>query len=102
MALKSLKPFSGLKIVTSEMDEMEVAHLLRVDKSLNLVCQDCGGSRFRVEAIINAKLDILTGKHLIISKADYEKVQVNRVIKCVHCKSEDFAPLQETKAEESV
>jgi hypothetical protein len=102
MSLKRIKPFSGIKIITSETDEMEVAHLLRTDESLNLVCQDCGGSRFRVEAFITAKLDILTGEHLIISKVDYDKVLVNKVIKCIHCDSEDFVPLQETKAEASV
>lgn len=96
MPLKRLKPFDGLSVLTSEMDEIEVAHLLGGDKkNLSLTCQDCGGSRFKVQAFIPAELDILTGKHTVITHVDYKKVVVNRVVRCVHCDSTDFVMITE-------
>jgi DNA-directed RNA polymerase subunit RPC12/RpoP len=88
MSLTDLIPFDGLSVLTTEMDEIEVAHLL--NESLDLTCQDCGGRRFEVEAFIPATLEILAGKHTIVTHVDYHNVNVNRVIRCVHCHSIDF------------
>jgi len=95
MALKDLEPFDGLQVLTSEADEIEVGHLLRVNKKLKLICQDCGGRRFAVEAFIPATVEILTGEHIVVTHVDYKKVVVNRVLKCVHCDSVDFVTITE-------
>lgn len=91
MALKDLEPFDGLSIITTEMDEIEVGHLL--NENLSLLCQDCDSRRFTVEAFIPAELDVITGKHVAITQVDYKKVIVNRVIRCVHCGGTDFVTL---------
>lgn len=96
MALKDLKPFEGLSIITSEMDEIEVGHLLKADKSLSLICQDCGGQRFKAAAYIPVDIEILTGEHIIITHVDYKEVQVNRVLECVQCHSKDFITITES------
>lgn len=87
---KELKPFDGITILTSEMDEIEVAHLLKVKDNLSLVCQDCGGNRFEVEGFIPTKLEIISGKHIAVTRVDYKSILVNRVLKCAHCSSDDF------------
>ena len=97
MPLRKLEPFDGLSVLTSEMDEIEVAHLLGGDKNLSLTCQDCGGKRFKVQAFIPAELDILTGEHTVITHVDYKKVVVNRVVRCVHCDSTDFVLITESE-----
>jgi hypothetical protein len=93
MALKDLKAFDGLRILTTEMDEIEVGHLLKVSKKLSLVCQDCGGRRFAAEAFIPAQIEILTGKHVIMTHVDYKEVVVNKVLKCVHCDCTEFVTI---------
>lgn len=98
MALKDLKAFDGLKIITSETDEIEVGHLLKANKNLNLVCQDCGGRRFAVDAFIPASVEILTGEHIIMTHVDYKEVIVNRVLKCVHCDCTDFVTITEPES----
>ncbi len=96
MALTDLKPFDGLSIITSEMDEIEVGHLLKADKNLSLICQDCGSQRFEAAGFIPVNVEILTGdKHIILAHVDYKEVIINRVIKCVHCGSTDFITITE-------
>ena len=101
MSLKNIKPFEGLKVRTTELDDVEVAHLLRKPEKLHLICQDCGSRRFKVEAIMTAEMDILTGDSIIITGIDYHKVMVNRVKKCAHCNCEDFVPIQEPDEKEN-
>ena len=96
MALKNIKPFDGLSVITSEMDEIEVGHLLKATKELGLVCQDCGSKRFNVEAYIPIDAEIITGKHVILAHIEYKEVLVNRVVKCVHCDSTDFVTTTES------
>lgn len=100
MALRDLEPFDGLSVITSEMDEIEVGHLLKADKTLGLICQDCGGQRFKAAAYIPAKVEILTGKHIVLAAVDYEKVIVNRVLECVHCQGVDFITITESSQED--
>ena len=95
MALTDLEAFDGLHCITTELDETEVAHLLRVNSNLGLVCQDCGGKRFKVSGLIQTEMEILSGKHTVIAGIDYKKVIVNRVEKCAYCGSEDFITIQE-------
>jgi DNA-directed RNA polymerase subunit RPC12/RpoP len=95
--LKNLKPFNGLSVITSEMDEIEVGHLLKATEDLGLVCQECGSRRFEVEGFIPIKAEILTGKHILLAHVDYEEVLVNRVAKCAHCSSTDFVMITEEK-----
>jgi len=97
VSLKNLKQFDGLSVITSEMDEIEVGHLLKATEDLSLVCQECGSRRFEVEGFIPIKAEILTGKHIIIAHVDYEEVLVNRVARCAHCSSTDFVMITEEK-----
>lgn len=99
MSLKNLEPFDQLSVLTTELDEAEVAHLLKVDEKLSLTCQDCGGSRFVVQGFIPVDLDILVGKHTIITSIDYKKIIVNRVVKCAHCSCTDFVMITEPSME---
>ena len=96
MALKDLEPFSGLSIITSEMDEIEVGHFLKASDTLGLICQDCGGQRFKAEAYIPAEIELLVGKHLLLTHIEYKKVVVNRVLECVSCQSTDFVTITES------
>ena len=93
MAITDLKPFDGLSVLTTEADEIEVAHLLKTNKLLGLVCQDCGGKRFKVQAFIPTELEVITGEHIVITHIDHKETVVNRVAKCVHCGSEDFVTI---------
>ena len=96
MALKDLEPFEGISIVTTAMDEREVAHLLQKKGCRGLMCQDCGGERFIVSAIIEAELEILSGDEAIaIAKANLNSVKINRIKKCAHCGCDDFVPISE-------
>ena len=95
MALTDLEAFDGLHLLTTELDEIEVAHLLKADKNLGLICQDCGGRRFKVSALVPVEMDILSGRHTVITSVDYNKTVVNRVEKCVYCGSIDFVTIQE-------
>ncbi len=99
MALKDLEPFEGLSVITTEMDEIEVGHLLRVNKDLSLTCQDCGSNRFKVEAFIPVELDMIAGKHTIITHIDHKKVIINRVVKCAYCDCTDFITLDNSGQE---
>ncbi len=95
MALTDLEAFDGLHLITTELDEIEVAHLLRANDSLSLVCQDCGGKRFKVTGLIPVEMEILSGKHIVITDVDYKKAVVNRVDTCAYCGSIDFVTIQE-------
>lgn len=98
MALRDLEPFDGLSIITSEMDEIEVGHLLKATPTLGLICQDCGGQRFKAEAYIPAEVEILTGsEHLLLTNVEYKKVVVNRVLGCAICQSTDFITITESQ-----
>jgi len=97
--LKKLKPFDGLSVITSEMDEIEVGHLLKATEELSLVCQDCDSKRFKVEAFIPVEAEILTGEHIVLAHVDYKEVIVNRVLKCAHCDSTDFVTITEHNKE---
>lgn len=101
MSLKKVKPFDGLRIRTTELDDMEVAHLLRTPEKLHLACQDCGGRRFKAEVVMTAEMDIITGDSIIIADVEYHKVMVNRVIKCSHCSCKEFVAIQEPDKRES-
>lgn len=101
MALKDLKPFDGLSVITSEMDEIEVGHLLKATEELGLVCMDCGGRRFSVEAYIPINAEIITGKHVILAHIEYKEVIVNRVAKCAHCDCTDFVTITESGQEKA-
>jgi hypothetical protein len=98
MSRSDLEAFDGLNVITSEMDEIEVAHLLRKNANLSLMCQDCGGRRFTVQGFIPVEAEILAADHIVISHIDYQKVVVNRVLKCSHCAGTDFVTI--TEAEE--
>jgi hypothetical protein len=93
MALKDLEAFDGLNIITTELDEMEVAHLLRVRSNLGLICQDCGSARFVVKGFVPVEMEILTGEHLVMTSVEYEKTILNRVVKCAHCDCTDFVAI---------
>lgn len=95
MALTDLEAFDGLHLITTELDEIEVAHLLKTNENLSLVCQDCGGRRFEVTALIPVEMEILSGKHTVITHVDYKKTVVNRVERCVYCNGTDFVTIQE-------
>jgi hypothetical protein len=98
MALKDLEAFNGLSIITSEMDEIEVGHLLKAHPTLGLICQDCGGQRFKAEAYIPAEIEILTGsEHILLTNVEYKKVAVNRVLECATCQSTDFITITESQ-----
>jgi hypothetical protein len=97
MARKDLKAFDGLNLLTTEMDEIEVAHLVKAKSNLSLVCEDCGGRRFVAEGFIPVSLNILTGEHIIISHIDYKEILVNRVNKCITCGCTDFIPITESE-----
>ena len=99
MALKKLKPFDGLSVITSEMDEIEVGHLLKATEELSLVCQDCDSRRFKVEAFIPVEAEIITGRHVVLAYVDYKEVLVNRVVKCAHCDGTDFVTITEHNRE---
>ena len=101
MSLKDLKPFDGLSVITSEVDEIEVGHLLKATKELGLVCLDCDSRRFIVEAYIPITAEIITGKHVILAHVEYEEVAVNRVVKCAHCAGTDFITTTEPTQEKS-
>jgi len=101
MALTDLKPFDGLSILTTEIDEIEVAHLVKVKPNLGLMCQDCGSRRFKVEGYIPVELEMLVEKHTIITDIDYKAIKVNRVVKCVYCFSTDFVTITNPTQEES-
>ena len=90
MSRTDLEPFDRLQVLTTEIDEIEVAHLLQVNPNIRLICQDCGGRRFTAEGFIPVGLEILTGEHIVVSHIDYKKVVVNRVLRCSHCGSEDL------------
>ena len=93
MAINDLEAFDGLSIITTELDEMEVAHLLRVKSNLDLICQDCGSSRFVVQGFIPVEMEILTGEHIAITSVEYEKTILNRVVRCAHCNCVDFVTI---------
>ena len=93
MALKDLEAFDGLDVITTEMDEIEVGHLLKAGDNLSLICQDCGNSRFLVSGFIPVEMEILTGDHILVSHIDYKKVIVNRVLKCVYCGGTNFVTI---------
>jgi len=96
MSLKDLEPFDGISIITTAMDEREVAHLLQLKNCRGLMCQDCGGERFIVSAIIPAELEILSGNEaIVIANAKFHSVKVNRVIKCAHCGCDDYVEVSE-------
>jgi hypothetical protein len=97
MGLKDLKPFDGLSVLTSEMDEIEVGHLL--GDGLGLLCQDCGSKRFKTVGFIPVDLELLSGKNTVITYIDYKEVVVNRVVCCVHCNSTDFVTITNTNRE---
>lgn len=99
MPLKKLKPFDGISIITSEMDEIEVGHLLKATEELSLVCQDCDSKRFQVKALIPVDAEIICGKHVILAHVDYKEVLVNRVIKCAHCDGTNFVTITEHNQE---
>ena len=93
MGRNKLEPFDGLSVITTETDEIEVAHLLKQNTNLSLICQDCGGKRFEVEGFIPVGLNILAENHIVVSHIDYEKIVVNRISKCSHCGGVDFVTL---------
>ena len=95
MSLKKLKPFDGLSVITSEMDEIEVGYLLKATEDLSLVCQDCDSKRFTIEGFIPIEAEIITDKHIVLAHVDYKEVLVNRVVKCAHCGSTDFVMITE-------
>jgi hypothetical protein len=96
MSIKDLEPFGGISIVTTDADEREVAHLLQVKNCRGLMCQDCGGERFLVSAIIPAELEILSGNEaIVVTKVNFQSVKVNRVIKCAHCGCDDYTEVAE-------
>lgn len=95
MPLKNLKPFDGLSVITSEIDEIEVGHLLKATENLGLICQECNSRRFKVEAFIPVEAEIITGKHIILAYVDYKEVIVNRVAECAHCGSTNFVTTTE-------
>ena len=97
MALTDLEPFDGLSIITSEMDEIEVAHLLKKNSALSLMCQDCGSKRFMAVGYIPVEVEMLSGKHTILTDIDYKKLVINRVVKCAHCNSSEFAIINNSK-----
>ena len=99
MPLKKLKPFDGLSVITSEMDEIEVGHLLKATEELSLVCLECDSRRFKVEAYIPVEAEIITGEHIVLAHVDYKEVIVNRVLKCAHCDSTDFVTITEHNQE---
>ena len=100
MPLKDIEPFEGIRIITTEADEREVAHLLQKKGCFGLICQDCGSERFIVEAVIPAELEILAGnKAIVITKADFASVKINRVKKCAHCGCDDFVEISERNVE---
>ena len=102
MSLTDLKPFDGLSIITSELDEIEVGHLLKTNKGLSLICQECDGRRFEAVGFIPVNVEILTGdKHVALAHVNYEEVIISRVIKCVHCGSKDFITITEPNNGES-
>lgn len=93
MSLKTLEPFDGLSVITSEMDEIEVGHLLKAVEGLSLICQDCDGKRFTVRGYIPVEAEIISDKHVVLAHVEYEKLVVNRVMKCTHCGSTDFVAI---------
>jgi hypothetical protein len=93
MSLSDLKPFGGLSVLTTELDEIEVGHLLRTSDLLSLICQDCGGKQFRITTLIPAEMEVITGEHIVITHVEYKETLVNRVVRCVHCNSEDFVTI---------
>jgi DNA-directed RNA polymerase subunit RPC12/RpoP len=93
MSLKTLEAFDGLSVITSEMDEIEVGHLLKATEDLSLVCQDCDGKRFTVQGYVPVAAEIISGKHVVVAHVEYEKLIVNRVVKCTHCGSTDFVTI---------
>lgn len=93
MALTDLEAFDTLSVMTTEMDEIEVAHLIKKKGNLDLLCQDCGGRRFKVEGFIPIEAEILAGRHTIMANINYKKVIVNRVTKCAHCNSIEFVAI---------
>ena len=101
MALKDLEPFNRLSLVTTEMDEIEVAHLLRIDEDLRLVCQDCGSKKFKVEVLIEAEMSLIAGRHTVITHVDYKRAIVNRVVRCDYCDCTDFITITEPSQEKS-
>jgi len=99
MALTNLKPFDGLSVITSEMDEIEVGHLLKATKNLGLICQECGSQRFKAAGFIPVNVEILAGVHIILAHVDYKEVIINRVIQCAQCGSTDFITITEAAGE---
>ena len=93
MSRSDLEPFDRLEVITTELDEREVAHLLQTSSNLKLICQDCEGRRFVAEGFIPVSLDILSGEHILVSHIDYRKIVVNRVLKCAHCGCDDLVTI---------
>ena len=101
MSLTDLEPFDGLSVITSEIDEIEVAHLLHQGTKLGIICQDCGGRKFKVEGFIPVELELIANQHIAVTHIDYKKVIVNRVVRCVHCDCTDFVTITEATEEEN-
>ena len=91
MDIKEVKPFNGIILVTTKADENEVSHLCN---KLGLVCNDCGGKRFKVNSIANMTLEIISDKkNLIITNISCDRALANRVEQCANCGSKNFRPV---------
>lgn len=99
--MRDVKPFQGISIITTKVDDEEVEHLLGLEEGMWLMCPDCGGCRFKVDALIKAELEVVSGEVTLIADADYSEVLVNRVRECAHCHFKgEFVPIHKEEVKE--
>ena len=86
-------PFEGLQIITTVVDERQVATLLDESEGYYIMCDGCEGTSFVVEAIIKAELDVSFGKpdkQMIVREKLVKSAMVLRILRCATCSSTDF------------
>lgn len=86
-------PFKGLQIISTVVDERQVAVLLDESGDYYIMCDGCEGTSFVVKAIIEAELDVSFGKpdkQMIVRERIVNSAMVLRIIRCATCNSTDF------------
>jgi hypothetical protein len=88
------KPLEHMRIITTQQDEKYVEALLDKKIPRGLICQECGSTRFVVEAYIKARLEVLNESTVsVITGVDSEVAYVNKIMECAMCRSKKVSAI---------
>jgi len=93
-----MKPFSGLRVVTTDKDEDGIKFLLSSVASEGITCTDCSSKKFRVKAVIETELVISKGDNILVCGQHDTRISVTNILKCQNCGCTDY--IKEVKRDE--